>query len=64
MVYIIFFCISIPMLLMLPLLESRSRWIVGFFLLGAVTALAAYEINTIVFPFSGMSARSFSELMV
>ncbi|MDU7705954.1 MAG: PrsW family glutamic-type intramembrane protease [Clostridium sp.] len=63
MVYIIFLCLSIPMVLMVPLLESRSRWIVGFFLLGAVTALAAYEINTIVFPFSGMSARSFTELI-
>ena len=50
MVYIVFSCLSIPLLLMLPLLESRSRWIIGFFLLGAFTALAAYEINTIAFP--------------
>lgn len=63
MVYIIFFCLSIPIVLMLPLLESRSRWIIGFFLLGAVTALAAYEINTIAFPLSDMDARSFTELV-
>ena len=45
MVYIIFLCLTIPMLLMLPLLEIRSRCIVGFMLLGTVTALSAYEIN-------------------
>ena len=50
MVYIIFLCLTIPMLLMLPLLENRSRCIVGFMLLGTVTALSAYEINTIVYP--------------
>lgn len=63
MVYIIFLCLSIPIVLMLPLLESRSRWIIGFFLLGAVTALAAYEINTIAFPLLDMDARSFTELV-
>ena len=63
MVYIMFLCLTIPMLLMLPLLESRSRYIVGFMLLGTVTALSAYEINTIVFPLTGLSARSFTELI-
>ena len=63
MVYIIFLCLTIPMLLMLPLLEIRSRCIVGFMLLGTVTALSAYEINTIVYPMTGLSARSFSELV-
>lgn len=63
MVYIIFLCLTIPMLLMLPLLETRSRWIVGFYLLGTFTALAAYEFNTIVFQLSGMCARSFTELI-
>ena len=43
MVYIIFLCLTIPMLLMLPLLEIRSRCIVGFMLLGTVTALSAYD---------------------
>ena len=63
MVYIIFLCLTIPMLLMLPLLEIRSRCIVGFMLLRTVTALSAYEINTIVYPMTGLSARSFSELV-
>ena len=63
MVYIIFLCLTIPMLLMLPLLEIRSRCIVGFMLLGTVTALSAYEINTIVYPVTGLSVRSFSELV-
>lgn len=63
MVYIIFLCLTIPMLLMLPLLEIRSRCIVGFMLLGTVTALSAYEINTIMYPMTGLSARSFSELV-
>ena len=32
-------------------------------MLGAVTALAAYEINTIAFPLLDMDARSFTELV-
>lgn len=63
MVYIIFLCLAIPMVLMLPLLESRSRYIVGFMLLGTVTALSAYEVNTIVYPLSGLGARSFTEII-
>ena len=56
MVYIIFLCLTIPMLLMLPLLEIKSRCIVGFMLLGTVTALSAYEINTVLWA----TARGFS----
>ncbi|MDC7291692.1 PrsW family intramembrane metalloprotease [Blautia schinkii] len=63
MVYIIFFCFAIPLLLTLPLLEKNSRYLVGFLLLGAVTALSAYEINTIIFALSGMEARSFTEVI-
>ena len=51
------------MLLMLPLLEIRSRCIVGFMLLGTVTALSAYEINTIVYPVTGLSVKAFPELV-
>lgn len=63
MVYIISLRLAIPMVLMLPLLENRSRYIVGFMLLGTVTILSSYEINTIVYPMSGLSARSFTELI-
>lgn len=63
MVYIVFLCMTIPMLLMLPLLETRSRFIIGFMLLGTVTALSAYEINTLVFPVSGLTARGFTEVI-
>ena len=38
MVYIIFLCLSIPLGLMLPLLETRSRYLLGFLLLGALAA--------------------------
>lgn len=63
MVYIIFLCLSIPLLLLLPLLEKRSRIIVGFFLLGTVSALCAYEVNSIAFSLMNFGARAFTEVI-
>ena len=58
-----FLCISLPLLLMLPVLEKRSRCLVGFLLLGAVTAMAAYELNTILYPLTGLTPRAFTQVV-
>lgn len=63
MVYIIFLCLALPLLLMLPVLEKRSRYLIGFLLLGAVTALAAYEVNTLLYPLTGLDPRSFTQVI-
>ena len=41
MVYVIFLCITLPLLLMLPILDQRARRLVVFLLLGAVIAVSA-----------------------
>ena len=52
MVYVIFLCIALPLGLMLPILERRSRRLVFFLLLGMTMALVAYEVDTILYsPF-------------
>ena len=63
MVYIIFLCLALPLLLMLPILEKRSRYLVGFLLLGAAMALCAYEINTLLYPLTGLTPRLFTQVV-
>lgn len=48
MVYIIYFCLTIPLLLMLPLLQGQSRWLIGFMLIGASIAVSVSEINALI----------------
>lgn len=50
MVYVIFLCIALPLGLMLPILERRSRRLVFFLLLGMVSALVAYKLNSLLYP--------------
>lgn len=61
MVYVIFLCIALPLLLMLPILERRARRLVFFLLMGMATALAAYEINSILYAVSGLDPVRFSQ---
>ena len=61
MVYVIFLCIALPLGLMLPILERRSRRLVFFLLLGMMAALTAYEIDSILYPLSGRDAIRFSQ---
>ena len=61
MVYVIFLCIALPLGLMLPILERRSRRLVFFLLLGMMVALTAYEIDSILYPLSGLDAIQFSQ---
>ena len=44
MVYIILICFSVPILLLMTLLDTRARLLLGFMLLGILVATSAYEI--------------------
>ena len=48
MVYVILICFAVPLLLLMTLLESRSRLLLGFMLPGMLVAVSSYEINTLV----------------
>ena len=61
MVYVIFLCIALPLMLILPILEKRSRLLVGFLLMGMFVALAAYELDTILYPLTGMETLIFTQ---
>ena len=60
MVYIILICFSVPILLLMTLLDSRSRLLLGFMLLGILVATSAYEINTMFQLAFGMSGQDIS----
>ena len=45
MIYILFICILVPMLLMLPIINGRSRLILGYMLIGLFTCLFAAGVN-------------------
>ena len=61
MVYVIFLCIALPLGLMLPILERRSRRLVFFLLLGMTTALVAYEVDTILYSLCGLDTVRFTQ---
>lgn len=61
MVYVIFLCVALPLGLMLPILEGRSRRLVFFLLLGMITALAAYEINSVLYTLCALDAVRFTQ---
>ena len=48
MVYVILICIAVPLLLLMTLMDARSRLLTGFMLVGMLTAASAYEINSTV----------------
>ncbi len=60
MVYIILICIAVPVLLLMTLLDNRSRLLTGFMLLGMVIAVSAYEINSAIQLTFLMSAQEIS----
>lgn len=56
MVYIIMVCIAVPLLLLMTMLNPRSRLLLGFVLCGMLLAVCAYEINSlacVIFHLSG-----------
>ena len=48
MVYIIMICMTVPLLLLMTMLDNKSRLLLGFVLCGMVLAVCAYEINSLV----------------
>ena len=60
MVYIIMVCIAVPFLLLMTLLDHRSRLLIGFVLFGMVMAVSAYEINTYICQLLQMSGQELS----
>ena len=60
MVYLILICFAVPLLLLMPLLDRRSRLLVGFMLLGMLVAVSSYEINSTAQFLLGMSGREIS----
>lgn len=60
MVYIIYFCLTIPLLLMLPLLKGQSRWLIGFMLIGASIAVSVSEINALIQIMMNLSSLQIS----
>lgn len=60
MVYIIFVCFAAPLILMLPLLRSQSRWLVGFMLIGATIAVCSSEVNGMLQFVLGMPSLQLS----
>ncbi len=45
LIYILFICITIPIIMLIPLLGKRSRQIVSFMLIGCFVCLFASELN-------------------
>ena len=48
LIYILFVCIAIPLIMLLVLLEGRARLVVGFMLIGMFMCLFASELNGLV----------------
>ena len=50
-VYAVFICLMVPMLMSLGLLQHRSRLVMGFVLIGSTVCLVASELNGVLFPY-------------
>ncbi len=50
-VYAVFICLMVPMLMSLSLLQHRSRLVMGFVLIGSTVCLVASELNGVLFPY-------------
>jgi len=48
--YILFICIAVPLLMMIPLLKGRSRQLLGFTLIGILICLFTSELNSLLLP--------------
>ena len=52
-VYAIYICLMVPMLMSLALLHGRAKLIVGYILIGSTICLVASELNGVLYPFFG-----------
>lgn len=60
MVYVIFICFAVPLMLMLPFLKGESRLLILFMLLGSTIAVSAAEINTLLMNLLSLSTLDVS----
>ncbi len=60
MVYVIFICFAVPLMLMLPFLKGQSQLIIFFMLLGSIIAVSAAEINTLLMNMLELSTLDIS----
>ena len=60
MVYVIFLAIALPLALLLPLLDGHARPLILFLLLGMGTALVCWELDSLLYPLTGLDAFSFT----
>lgn len=60
MVYIIYICIAVPLLLMLSMLQKQSRYVIGFMIVGMTVAVLGYNLNTMLNTTFGMTEIEFT----
>ncbi len=48
-IYILFICIVVPLLLMLPIMTGKSRLFSGYMIIGICTCLFAAEVNGLIY---------------
>ena len=50
-VYAIYICLMVPMLMSLALLQNKAKLVMGFVLIGSTICLVASELNGVLYPF-------------
>lgn len=60
MVYVIYICIAVPVLLMLSLIEKNARYIIGFMIVGMTVAILGFELNSFLNAAFGMTETDFT----
>ena len=50
-VYAIYICLMVPLLMSLALLHGRAKLVMGYVLIGSTICLVASELNGVLFPF-------------
>lgn len=53
-------CLAVPLLLLLPMLNRQSRWLLGFVLAGMIMAVSAYEVNSLICAALQLSGQTLS----
>ena len=60
MVSIAFICFAVPLALMLPILQGRSRWLVTYLLAGSYIAVCAGAVNGMIRQALGITSLELS----
>lgn len=60
MVSIAFICFAVPLVLMLPVLHRKARWLIGFLLVGSYLTVCAGTLNGVVRDALGITSLELS----